>query len=150
ALQILRYAGRLGGTYPTDPVRALAVDEVLGMNAEVIDLANLPGHASIFLPGDPAKYTATAGKMISEKKLPALLQTWEHMLAKNGSGYFVGREPTIADFAVASTIDMLRTGFYESCHSISPKVVDGFPRLNALVDLIKDIPGVHRYREEKQ
>lgn len=102
--------------YPTDPKKALHVDEVIGFHDDLWGMIR----PSILVMRDPklSKKEATRRQMemrkeLADEKLPAMLGHYEKMLASSGTGYFVGSTPTVADMAVFAQLRTLQAGFLD-------------------------------------
>eukprot|EP01134_Creolimax_fragrantissima_P006381 CFRG6381T1 len=89
---ILRYAGKLSGLYPEDPLQALRVDEVLA----VIETSFVPALGRTFFMTDEAEKKAERERIASDV-LPPFLKVLDEY-AKGG--YFVEDKLTIADIAM--------------------------------------------------
>ena len=91
---ILIYAGQQGGLYPTDPLLALKVLEVLVSIDET-----LAPCTPLWYETDPAKLAAVATELTE-----GVLKTWfarfEAALSKSKSGFIVGDSLTVADIKV--------------------------------------------------
>lgn len=115
--------------YPSDPKKALLVDEVVGLHDDVYGLIR----PSIVVMRDPklSKREATRRqtemrKELAEEKLPAMFSHYESMLSSSGTGYFVGSTPTTADMAVFSQLRVLQSGIMDG---IPVNLIDAFPKL---------------------
>lgn len=102
---ILRYVGKLAGLYPTDPVQALRVDEL-------IDFAEDVNHAlSPSMQESDMEKKLAMRKVIAEEKIPHWCRCVEARLATNGDGkHLVGDSLTIADLKLLHLFDSLVSG----------------------------------------
>ena len=121
---ILRYAGKLGGLYPTaDHLTALRIDEMLDAAEDATYLIG----ASI-QEEDPAR-KASMRKHMAEEALPRWFGRFERILDQNGTtDYFVGDTLTVADLKMLYMIDKYLNG---SLDGIPTTVMDPFEKLGA-------------------
>jgi glutathione S-transferase len=147
----LRYAGRVGGLYPSEPVDAIAVDEVLGLVDDVNNTIVLPLYAAVYMPGAPKsavdKCAAAVGNEVSTAKLPKLLKIYETLLEQSGTGFFVGGKPTIADVAVAAQVNMFTDVLFEGHFLAKPPDLEPYPKLTQLVKRVNALPGVKEWHD---
>merc|ERR1712137_95858 len=123
SLAILRYAGKLGGTYPSDPLLALQVDMELDAIQDMFNTIR-PTFAM-----DEEKKMA-ARKVLAEETLPKWFGIFNQHIKDNGSsGYLVGDSVTIADLQLYATINMLQSGFLDG---VPASIFDPYPELLAL------------------
>ena len=125
---ILRYAGRLSGLYPNDPIEALKVDEAL----DALDDLFLP-LAATFRETDEARRTAMR-RELAEISLPRDFGRLEQMIKAQGSGYLAGPSLTVADLKALHQIEKLTDG---SLDHIPPSVIDPFPTLTTWRDKVR-------------
>ena len=102
---ILRYVGKLAGLYPSDPLEALRVDELVDFGEDI-------NHAlgpSMQEP-DVEKKLAMR-KVIVEEKIPHWCRCVEARLEANGDpAHLVGRSLTIADLKLVHVFDGFASG----------------------------------------
>jgi glutathione S-transferase len=104
---ILRYVGKLAGLYPSAPLDALLVDEVLQI-AEELWTGN--GGLSGFFAAADADKPAVLQKW-GTTNAPVMFKALETKAEKNKeSGWMVGSEVTTADVTIAVLIEALRKG----------------------------------------
>ena len=124
---ILRYAGKLTGAYPEDPVAALMVDELLDAAEDVIGLLT----PSMKEKDEEKKLAMRAALMAGP--LPDLLALVEKRVARNTeSDFAVGAAKTVADYKLKHIISHLTSGIMDGV----PKDVinaESHPALTALV-----------------
>ena len=103
---ILRFAGRLTGLYPIDdPVRALKVDEVMGIGEDLYHL-----FTPSFTEQDTERKMAMR-KVLAEETLPPWAGYLERLLVANGNtGFMVGNSLSVADLKLYWVMDMLTNG----------------------------------------
>jgi glutathione S-transferase len=119
---ILRYAGKLAGLYPTEPVAALKVDEALDACDELVT------SMSMSIREEDAGRRAAMRKTMAEETLPRDFARFEKMIDKQGSGWLAGPDMTIADLRVLHQVDKLTDG---SLDGIPPSVIEPFAKLKA-------------------
>lgn len=93
SMALLRYIGKLGNLYPTDPVEALRVDEIID------------GYLDFTKAIDPTlrmkdDEKMAARKVIVDEKIPKFWGGVENLVGKDASGFCVGKSVTIADLAM--------------------------------------------------
>lgn len=103
SMAIARYAGKLANLYPTDPEKALFVDEILDTVAEIVSSA-------------PQNADADIKKKLREEYAAGKLNTFysflDEKLSASGGLYYFG-ELSIADIAVYGVLKGLRTGNFD-------------------------------------
>ena len=128
---ILRYAGKLGGLYPNDPIDALRVDELLDVGEEI----NSELGPSMREP-DLEKKLAMR-KVLVETRLPHWLGCLERRLAENGnSRFFVGDSLTIADLKLLYVVEKLLDG---SLDGVPRTILEPHPALVAWRDNVRAV-----------
>jgi glutathione S-transferase len=147
---MLTYVGKLTNLYPSDPKKAFRVDEVIGLHDDVMGSIR----PSILVMRDPklwkreaARKQAEMRKELAEVKLPEMFAHYEKVLETNGTGYFVGASPTIADVAVFAQLRFITSGILDG---IPKTVVEPFPKLNAFYVRVSHLPGIEKYYSEKK
>eukprot|EP00904_Undaria_pinnatifida_P011733 jgi/Undpi1/7690/HiC_scaffold_23.g10163.m1 len=129
---LLRYAGKLGGLYPEDPLQALKVDEIVMILEDVF--INLFG---------------TMGEKDEEKKLKDLLEDAASKLEANtGSPFFIGDSLTIADVQLHAVVATVQLGFLTGIPTTM--IEDICPSLKALDDAVLEHPKVKAYYATKE
>ncbi len=120
---ILRYAGRLAGLYPNDPLEALRVDELLDFGEDM----NQALGPSMQEP-DMEKKLAMR-KVLAEEKIPHWCRCLEKRLEANGdASHLVGSSLTVADLKLLHGMDSLVSGHLDG---IPRTVLDPFEKLGA-------------------
>lgn len=117
---MLNYVGKVTGMYPSEPKKALKVDEVIGLHEDLWGAIR----PSILVMRDPKlsqkeaqRRQAEMRKELADEKIPAILGFFEKMLAENGTGFFVGSTPTTADIAVYTQLRALQAGYLDGKRS---------------------------------
>ena len=125
SLAISRYAARLAGLYPEDPLKALACDEIMDIWQDI--LSKTPKGSS----DDETKSLRleyAAGKMAS------MMRVLSERLEATGSGFIAGSELTVADILLYALFNMLRTGNF---NFVPCDYLDKWPNL---VSLERSVP----------
>lgn len=136
---MLRYAGKLAGLIPEDPVEMMKAEEVIGLSWDLVTAITpsmqLDRRPQLYgYQGTPqAELTRIAIGMREKLSAPdgdidRFLGYLDGLLAKNGTGWFVGSSPTIAECEMIPRLRSLRKGNR-----------DGFPKdiVNKHVNLMK-------------
>lgn len=133
---ITRYAGRLSGLYPEDPLQALLCDEVL---SGLEDL-NIKFGASFGLTGDALK---NAREALVSGALPQYLGWLQGLLERHGGEYLADHRLTIADLKAFVVLRWLGSGKLD--HIPRELVETVAPTLHAYQLRIAGIPAIARY-----
>jgi len=138
---ILRYAGKLSGLYPTDPIEALRVDEVISLTEDVGSAFSgqyaIRGNPSLSQEQKDAELKKFF-EDVAATKLPRFFAAFEKLLGANGSGFFVGSAPTLADVVVYT---ILRPAVNKVI-PLPENVLDSHPGVKAFYHKIDSIPEV--------
>lgn len=120
---ILRYAGRLAGLYPVEPIDGLRVDEILDFTEDM-------NHALAPSMQEPDMEKKLAmRKVITDEKIPHWCRCIETRIDANDDPlHLVGRALTVADLKALHAFDSLVSGHLDG---IPQTVLDGFPKLQA-------------------
>ena len=125
SMAILRYVGKVTGLYPSDPIEALRVDELLDccidMRTKLSPTFSLP---------EPDRVAAR--QKLVETIIKPHLGCMEGRIGD--SGFAVGNQLTIADLAIASDIDGLRSGRLDG---VDPHLADNVPKLLKIIETVK-------------
>mmetsp|Transcript_17642 Transcript_17642/g.49314 ORF Transcript_17642/g.49314 Transcript_17642/m.49314 type:complete len:207 (+) Transcript_17642:108-728(+) len=133
---ILRYVGKLGGTYPSDPLLALKVDMTIDA---VKDMA---ADLSPTMKEPDQEKKMAARKVLAEIVFPKWLAIFNKQVEDNGSGYMVGDSLTIADFKVYAVLVMLQSGMLDG---IPTSIVNDYPALTELVKKVSSNEKIAAY-----
>jgi glutathione S-transferase len=133
---ILRYAGRLGGLYPTDPFQALLCDEVM----YVVEEAGVKLGPSFRMTGDAQKEARLA---LVNGSMPVYLAWLQSQLVAHGGQYFADNRLTVADLKVFVDVRGLNSGRLD--HVPTDLVERVAPLLNAHMQRIAQTPAVAQY-----
>lgn len=146
---ILRYVGKIGGLYPTDPIAAFEVDSITDT---VEDFTGPLGMAlymsrSLLLENDfTAEEKVAFRTRFTEKAIPKYLSLFEEKLIANGSGWLVGDSITIADCKFYQAISWLTSGILDG---IPTNCADAYPHVVAHSKKFKSVPEIARWYEKK-
>lgn len=130
---ITRYAGRLSGLYPTDPILALRVDEL----DAIVEDANAGIYPS-FAEQDVDKRIALRKEYLagSFKKFVTVI---DRKVGENGTGWAVGDSITIADLRLSAWFGFLTSGFLDG---IDKTALEPYPHITALLKKVDEHPKV--------
>ena len=135
---IMRWAARQSELYPTDPVAALAVDEVIMIATEILD--KCPQDSDVEVKKTKRQEYA-AGKM---NDLCCVLAAKATAFPEK---FVCGESCTIADVCLYYFVmDMLRTGNFDY---VAADYIDQWPQLTALESRIKAAPVIAEYEASK-
>ncbi|CAM9874750.1 unnamed protein product [Laminaria digitata] len=135
---LLRYAGKLGGQYPEDPLVSLKVDEIVMIMEDVF--INL---FSTMKEQDEVKKNLIAGKV---KDL--LEDVARKVEANTDSPFCVGDSLTIADIQIHAVVATVQAGFLTGIPTTM--VEDIAPCLKVLDDAVMEHPKVKAYYASKE
>jgi len=149
---MLRYAGKLGGLYPTHPAVVQKIEEVIGLQEDVAR-AMAP---ALYMGMRPHVYGYDENMPEAERKtiqaklraalvkddLPRMFGYFEAMLEKNGTGFFVGKKPTIADCQVIPMLRTIKKGVQDG---IPTTLFEDMPNLKKFYETFHEIPEVKAY-----
>ncbi|KDO22392.1 hypothetical protein SPRG_11344 [Saprolegnia parasitica CBS 223.65] len=131
SLAIARYAAKLTGLYPTDPLAALEADAAVDA---IVELVNAVVDAVYKTQGDEAQ--AAKFETINNETFPRMLRQLE---ARVAGPFFTGADMTFADvYLLDFALNML------SNDKITVRLVD-YPKLQTIVDRVGATPQIHAY-----
>ncbi|MDE2430374.1 MAG: glutathione S-transferase family protein [Burkholderiales bacterium] len=133
---MLRYAGKLAGLYPADPLQALFCDEV----AFVVEEASIKLGPTFRMTGEEQKAARLA---LVQGSMPVYLRWLEKQLHAHGGEYFADGRLTVADLKVFIDIRTLNSGRLD--HVPTDLVEQVAPALNAHGARIAALPAVAAY-----
>jgi glutathione S-transferase len=137
SVSLARYAGKLGGFYPTDPVQALIVDEAIESLNELMAVA--PKHS------DPEELLKLR-KEFQAGVMTKYADFFEGLIQKNGGVGFAST-PSIADLTLWGTVKSIRTGDWTG---IDATFFDSYKGIVATVDSIAKNEKVVAYYASKE
>lgn len=133
---ITRYAGKLAGLYPEDPLQALFCDEVLGALEDI----NIKLGATFGMTGDDLK---NAREALAAGALPKYLRWLEQQLANHGGEFFADNRLTIADLKAFGLLGWLSSGKLD--HIPIDLLETAAPKLKDYVARIAQLPAIAQY-----
>ncbi|MBC3869462.1 glutathione S-transferase [Undibacterium oligocarboniphilum] len=133
---MLRYAGKLAGLYPTDPLQALYCDEV----SFVVEEAGIKIGPTFRMTGEEQKAARLA---LVNGSMSVYLRWLEQQLLAHGGEYFADGRLTVADLKVFVDIRALNSGRLD--HVPTDLVQQVAPALNAHMARIAALPAVQAY-----
>ena len=133
---ILRYAGKLAGLYPTDPLQALLCDEV----AYVVEEASVRIGPTFRMSGVEQKAARLA---LVNGSMPVYLAWLQAQLEAHGGEFFADNRLTVADLKVFVDVRGLNSGRLD--HVPTDLVERVAPALNAHMQRVASTPGVQAY-----
>ena len=133
---LLRYAGKLGGLYPTDDFQALLCDEVMCVAEDM----NVKLGPSFRMTGEEQKVARLA---LVNGPIPVYLRWLEQQLQAHGGEYFADNRLTVADLKVFVDIRGLCSGRFD--HIPKDLVEQIAPSIDAHMKRIAALPAVAAY-----
>lgn len=125
---ILRYVGKLGGLYPSDPLLASRVDQVIDGVEGILSALD----PTFSIKDLDAKIAAR--KTLVEEKVKPLLVCIEACLAKYGTaGFSVGAKLTTADVRLAAIAAQISGG---SVDGVDVELFSDFKHISAVVESV--------------
>jgi len=133
SIALTRYAGKLAGWYPSDPLAALKCDEAAETMSEM--MAKIP-HAK-----DPEELKKEREEFQAGLMTKAL-SLIESRIQESGGPFVSGPSPSYADVLILVFVKFLKTGFFDH---IDPKVFDKFPSVSAMAIALDENEQVKAY-----
>ena len=133
---ILRYAGKLAGLYPTDPLQALLCDEV----AYVVEEASVRIGPTFRMSGEEQRAARLA---LVNGSMPVYLAWLQAQLEAHGGEFFADNRLTVADLKVFVDVRGLNSGRLD--HVPTDLVERVAPALNAHMQRVASTPDVQAY-----
>ncbi|HJV26932.1 MAG TPA: glutathione S-transferase family protein [Aromatoleum sp.] len=137
---ITRYAGKLAGLYPEDPVQALLCDEIMSALEDV----NCHITATFGMKGDELK---KAREALAAETLPRYLRWLQHQLESSGGAHFADNRLTIADLKALVMLRWLTSGMLD--HIPTDLVARVAPALTGYMDRVRSTPAIAKYYERR-
>lgn len=103
SIPLARFAGKLAGLYPEDPLQALYCDEAMG----AVEDATTHVGRTMRMQGDELRAARTG---LVEGWLPVYLKGLAGLLQRGGGKYFADSRLTVADIMVAGLVGWLSHG----------------------------------------
>jgi len=136
SVSLARYAGKLAGWYPEDPLEALEVDEVLESLNEMQSMAPRSS--------DPEEF-----KKLREEFQATTMTKFskfvESIIERNG-GVGVAKKPSIADLGIKFIVDSIASGDWTH---VDAKFFESYPGITATVKMIAENEDVKAYYASK-
>ena len=134
---INRYAGKLAGLYPSDPLQALVCDEVM----DAVEDVTVKTVATFSIENEEEKRAAR--KALVEGPLTLYLERLEERLVRQGGEWFVGGRISVADLKVFVWVAHLKSSKLDHVPTDLPDRVA--PKLVAHLERVRSHPGVKAY-----
>jgi prostaglandin-H2 D-isomerase / glutathione transferase len=133
SLSLARYAAKLAGLYPVDPLQALYVDEVMDTMNDLISAM-------------PMSKDENEKKQLREEfaanKMKQCADFIERAIQHNTGGNGVASTPSVADLILKSAVSMIQEGFMDY---IDKNYFDAYPGIMASAKSISDNDGIKAY-----
>lgn len=133
---ITRYAGKLAGLYPTDPLQALFCDEIMAALEDVVVKIG----ATFRLQGEELK---TARLALAGEVFPKYLRWLEGQLVGHGGEFLADNRLTVADLKALTVLRWISSGMLD--HIPTDIIENCAPKLRQYVDRIASLPQVSHY-----
>ncbi len=133
---LLRFAGKLAGLYPTDPLQALYCDEV----TYVVEDAGVKMGPTFRMSGEEQKAARSA---LVNGSMPVYLGWLQQRLQAQGGDFFADGRLTVADLKVFVDVRALNSGRFD--HVPTDLVERVAPALNAHMQRIGETPAIKAY-----
>ena len=127
---MLRYAGKMTGLYPEDPLEALHCDEAMTMVEEMYHKIG----PTMFMEDEEEKRLAR--EALASGPISLFLGRFEDILKQRGGTYFAGNKFSVADLKVFLWVQNLKSGTLEYIDTdivdrVAPTVAQHFERISA-------------------
>lgn len=136
SIALLRFGGQLSGLYPKCETEALRCDMICD---NVQDLVNFI--TPTFQEYDRRRKIQMRHAFAQDYLYP-LLQHFDELLAESRSGFFCNSGLSIADLIVWRNCVWFASGVLDG---IPASCIDGYPRVSALMDKVKNLPKIVAY-----
>ncbi|BAL27334.1 glutathione S-transferase family protein [Azoarcus sp. KH32C] len=137
---ITRYAGKLAGLYPEDPLQALLCDEIMSALEDV----NAAISTTFGMKGDDFK---KAREALAAETLPRYLRWLQRRLESSGGTYLADNRLTIADLKALVVLRWLTSGKLD--HIPTDLVATVAPALAGYMDRIGSTPAIAKYYDKR-
>lgn len=139
SIALARYAAKLAGLYPDDPIQALYVDEVMETLNEMMSSAPKKADG---MSDDDFQKARTDFQSTTMTKVATFL---ESIIQSNGGGTSVAKnQASVADLMVQGTVNMIEMGWWDH---IDKDFFMAYPGIRATADTISKHEGVVSYHE---
>ncbi|XP_012945940.1 probable glutathione S-transferase 7 [Aplysia californica] len=136
SIAIAVYFARQNGYYGKSDIECLQIDQLLDLYSDYLDISK-----HLFFEADKDK-KAEMLKTLKGPDTQRYFGYFERLLKQNGTGFFVGKELTLADIAVFDLV----TGWMKNF--MGP--IDNFPLVNALVDKVAANDKIKAYMAKRK
>mmetsp|Transcript_22808 Transcript_22808/g.52274 ORF Transcript_22808/g.52274 Transcript_22808/m.52274 type:complete len:158 (-) Transcript_22808:170-643(-) len=148
----MRFIGKNGCLYPTDPVHACQVDAAVDHVEDVFLGHTVTLYKERFgfnFLNDSPQHVDVVRKELNEVVIPRHLGNIEKGLSDNDScPWLVGRdEPSIADFVLVPRLVKLRDG---TLQGIDADILNSFPKILRLMKAFYSLPPVMEFTAERE
>lgn len=133
SLSLARYAAKLADLYPTDPVQAMYVDEVMETLNEMI---------SSFPTSKDEEEKKKLREEFAATTMKKYVDFMESVIQHNSGGKGVAKTPSVADLLLKEIVGMVRAGFMDY---IDKEYFDAYPGILASAEAIDEHDGVKAY-----
>lgn len=132
---LLRYAGKLAGLYPNDPLDAAHCDEAMDVTEDIVSKIS----PTMFIQDEAEKQRAR--EALAAGPIPLYLGRLETMLKERGGKYFAGDRLSVADFKVFLWTRHLQSGQLDHIPTdivqrLAPALVEHFKRISAVPEIV--------------
>ncbi|MSQ98745.1 MAG: glutathione S-transferase [Xanthomonadales bacterium] len=132
---LLRYAGKLAGLYPNDPLEAAHCDEAMETIEDIVTKI-VP---TMFMQDEEEKRRAR--EALAAGPIPLYLRRLETMLKERGGKYFAGDRLSVADFKVFLWTRHLQSGQLDHIpkdivQRLTPTLTEHFKRISAVPEIV--------------
>lgn len=136
---ILRYVGKQGGLYPSDPYEALLVDEII----ETMNDLNVATYSYL---GPDVEKTKEQRKLLVEVHVPRFIGGLEKRLAEFGEGPFaVNGKLSVADLVVTCVVNSYLSGVYDY---VPLDILEKYTKVMAIHKAVMELPKVMEWYKE--
>ena len=133
SIAMARYAAKLAGLYPTDPIQELYVDEVMDTLNDLISAM-------------PQSKDEEEKKKLREEfattKMKQFCDFIERIVQTNGKGKSVATSPSVADILLKVSVAMVSSGLMDY---VNTNYFDSYPGIVAAAEAIGNDDGVKAY-----
>lgn len=152
SVAILRYLGKLGNLYPTDPIQAMKVDSLMDTASEAtrsIEMS-IQGPVTWLIAEEPwskDQVMAIRKRIANDQKhgLPFYLSYFENALKTNATGWLAGDSVTIADLLLHRITSWVSGGMLDG---IPDDLLDSYPTVKQHDQKVEALPAVQQWRAE--
>ncbi|EFP94388.1 uncharacterized protein PGTG_20344 [Puccinia graminis f. sp. tritici CRL 75-36-700-3] len=124
---ILRYVGRLSGTYSDDREKAVKQDIMLNFGDDIYSIA-----ATFFAQDHPGKEELK--KRSVDERIPKTLGHLDKYLSNQGTTFSAGNDLSIADFKLYAALMLIKSGMLQG---LSLDIVDKYTHVAKLYQAIE-------------